>query len=122
MDGTLWYGNGGAGIFHHYTGPFADDIDPVQQVTGQRRFAELHRMNNAMTTFGQTAPTGNAIQDATRAIMEAEGMSFDPPAETLKEPAGWSALSSTQKATIGILVIGAVVGLGWWALSSEEKR
>lgn len=34
MDGSMWYANGGGGIFQHVDGPFADDCDPVVVGTG----------------------------------------------------------------------------------------
>lgn len=126
MYGNLWYGNGGAGIFHHTDGPFAKDQDPVMAAEGERRLSPYRfALDSPFAGLGQT-PQESAVTVLTGQLLGNKGLGFatkdgeSNPVE-MNTPSAWTRMSSGSKFAV---VSGAVVvigGLIYLALRREQR-
>lgn len=115
MDGTLWYENGGAGIFHHSEGPFSEDLDPVWA-------ADRARVEGigAPLGFGQTeAPVVEPVASAAASISRFFPASTDPTTFTSKTPSG---TPSNGTIIFGLVAFAVIGGAAWLALRQDPHE
>ena len=119
MDGSLWYRNGGAGIFEHVSGPFAPGNNAMRDLMG---FGQADDANAAETIV---VPDGavSAPMTAGEAIgprIQALGLSFETKTGSVVVP-WWDRLSGPGKAVVVGSITAFVIG-GIWLLTRKVGR
>ena len=118
MDGSLWYRNGGAGVFEHVSGPFAPENNTMRDLMG---FGQADDANAAETI--NLPPAGVSPATAGEAIgprIQALGLPFETKSGSVVVP-WWDGLSGPGKAVVVGSITALVIG-GIWLLTRRVGK